>query len=219
MGVSKRVWACVFGASWLAPTGACSRPAVRLAAERPTAQSPKTPPARATARGRVVRAALAQPGVTRSYDPSYTVLAYPNGDVAREKGVCTDVVIRAFRAGGVDLQRLVHEDMKGHFSAYPHSWGLKRPDPNIDHRRVPNLMTFFARRGVSLPISTNPTAYRPGDVVAWRLPTGQLHIGLVSDRPGPSGGRSLMVHNIGAGAQVEDVLFAWPVIGHYRYFH
>jgi len=219
MGVSRRVCVCVFSASWLTLSGACSRPAVRLAAERPTAASPRRASARATALTRVVQAALAQPGVTRSYDPSYTVLAYPNGDVAREKGVCTDVVIRAFRAGGVDLQRLVHEDMKAHFSTYPHLWGLKRPDPNIDHRRVANLMKFFTRRGASLPISTTPDTYGPGDVVAWRLPTGQLHIGLVSDKLAPNVGRPLMVHNIGAGAQLEDVLFAWPIIGHFRYFH
>lgn len=165
----------------------------------------------------MIQAALAQPGVTRSYDPSYTTIPYPDGDVAREKGVCSDVVIRAFRAGGVDLQRLVHEDMKARFSAYPRLWGLRRPDPNIDHRRVANLMCFFAHRGASLPISTSAGDYKRGDVVAWRLPNGRLHMGLVSDQSAASGD-PLMVHNIGVGAQLENVLFAWPVIGHYRFF-
>ena len=197
-------------------SSACGRVPVRRDAT-PVRQSVKQP-AKAFVVQKVVQAAMAQTRVTRTYDPSYTVIPYPNGDVVPEKGVCSDVVIRAFRAGGVDLQRLVHEDMKAHFGDYPNLWGLKRPDPNIDHRRVANLMRFFARRGAALPVTTTAGAYRPGDVVAWRLPNGRLHMGLVSDAAGPGAGRLLMVHNIGAGAHLEDVLFAWPVIGHYRYF-
>ena len=177
---------------------------------------------------KVINAAKAQVGVTRFYDPAYSDMGYPNGDVPLIKGVCSDVVIRAFRAGGVDLQKLVHEDMKAHFSAYPKLWNLRRPDSNIDHRRVANLMRFFERKHVFLPISRKSADYQPGDLVAWRLPGlgGRLHIGLVSDlsasgQKGAQTGRQsapfLVVHNIGAGAQSEAVLFAWPVIGHYRW--
>lgn len=186
------------------------------ASERRPLPPPVKQAVKASVIAQVVQSAEAQTRVTRVYDPAYTVIAYPNGDVAPEKGVCSDVIIRAFRTGGVDLQRLVHEDMKAHFRAYPSLWGLKRPDPNIDHRRVANLIRFFVRHGAALPLSKTAGTYRPGDVVAWRLPNGRLHIGLVSDKF--SAGRPLMVHNIGAGTQLEDVLFAWPVIGHYRYF-
>jgi uncharacterized protein YijF (DUF1287 family) len=151
--------------------------------------------------------ALAQVGVTRTYDPSYVRLAYPNGDVPMERGVCSDVVIRAFRSAGIDLQVEVHEDMRRNFGKYPQMWGLQAPDRNIDHRRVPNLMKFFERRGKSLPLDGE---YKPGDVVAWRLDNGLHHIGVVSR------GRKV-VHNIGAGAQNEDVLRAWKIIGHYRW--
>jgi uncharacterized protein YijF (DUF1287 family) len=153
------------------------------------------------------------------YDPSYVAISYPGGDIAQGRGVCADVVIRALRAVGVDLQALVHEDMKAHFSAYPAYWGLAAPDSNIDHRRVPNLETFFRRSGAALPATTNPTDYHPGDIVAWNLrgEHGYLaHIGVVTGRRGPSGA-PLVVHNIGAGPQLEDVLFAWPMTGHYRY--
>ena len=174
------------------------------------------PPARSPAQS-VVRAARGQVGITLYYDPSYTSLKYPGGDVPRAKGVCSDVVIRAFRAAGVDLQKEVHADMTRSFSAYPKLWNLKRPDKNIDHRRVANLQTFFKRKGKARNITQKGTDYLPGDVVAWRLPTGRLHIGVVSDQRA-TGGRPLVVHNIGAGAQEEDILFAYPVIGHYRYF-
>ncbi|MDQ2688009.1 MAG: DUF1287 domain-containing protein [Armatimonadota bacterium] len=186
------------------------------AAERGPVPPPVKQPVKVSVIAKVVNAAEAQMRVTRVYDPAYTVIAYPNGDVAPEKGVCSDVIIRAFRVGGVDLQRLVHEDMRAHFRDYPQLWGLRRTDPNIDHRRVANLMRFFTRRGVALSLSKAAGDYRPGDVVAWHLPNGRLHIGLVSDTF--LAGRPLMVHNIGAGTQLEDVLFAWPVIGHYRYF-
>lgn len=152
-----------------------------------------------------------------SYDPAYFSIPYPNGDVPADKGVCTDVVIRAFRGVGIDLQRLVHEDMKAHFSAYPNIWGLRSTDKNIDHRRVPNLMTFFQRAGAALPISDKANDYRPGDIVAWNLRGGITHIGMVVDQRSREGGRPLIVHNIGGGQVREDVLFAYRIIGHYRY--
>lgn len=166
--------------------------------------------------GRLVQAALEQVGVTLYYDPSYVKLAYPGGDVPPDRGVCTDVVVRALRRLGIDLQREVHEDMRSAFAAYPRRWGLTRPDRNIDHRRVPNLMTFFTRRGKARPPSNDGAAYEPGDIVAWSLPDGRPHIGILSDRPSGTASRWLAVHNIGAGAQVEDVLFQFRIIGHYR---
>ena len=171
-------------------------------------------------RQKVINAAKAQVGVTRFYDPAYSDMAYPNGDVPMVKGVCSDVIIRAFRAGGVDLQKAVHEDMKAHFGAYPKLWNLRRTDANIDHRRVANLMRFFERKRVSLPVSRKPADYHAGDIVAWRLPGGRLHIGLISDMSAGVPNKAaplLVVHNIGAGAQNENVLFAWPLIGHYRW--
>lgn len=166
----------------------------------------------------VVTAALQQLDQTIYYDPSYQRLDYPGGDVPLDRGVCTDVVVRAFRKAGVDLQVLVHRDMKAAFSAYPQQWGLSRPDPNIDHRRVPNMMKFFERKDRALPLSQDPAAYQPGDVVAWRLPGGRLHVGVVSNVRSRDTRRYLMVHNIGAGAKLEDILFVFDIIGHYRYF-
>jgi uncharacterized protein YijF (DUF1287 family) len=166
---------------------------------------------------KMIAGAKRQVGVTRSYDPTYRRLAYPGGDVPRETGVCTDVVVRAYREAGTDLQVLVHEDMKRAFSAYPKTWGLRRPDPNIDHRRVPNLATFFRRHGATLPVTRRGSDYRPGDVVVWRLSSGVPHIGVVSDVRARGTDRHLVVHNIGSGAQIEDVLFAYEVTGHYRY--
>ncbi len=148
------------------------------------------------------------------YDPSYVRLAYPGGDVPLERGVCADVVIRAFRAIGVDLQVELHEDMRAHFAAYPRNWGLRGPDRNIDHRRVPNLMRYFERRGKRLALDG---AYEPGDVVAWRLPNGLHHIGVVAGERVPDAARHYVVHNIGAGARQEDVLYAFEIIGHYRW--
>jgi uncharacterized protein len=164
---------------------------------------------------RLVAAAYAQIGVTRVYDPSYRRIAFPGGDVPLDRGVCSDVVVRAYRGIGIDLQRLVNDDMRRHFADYPHLWGLAAPDPNIDHRRVANLTAFFSRRGAKLPVSAAAEDYRPGDIVTWRLPGGLAHIGLIADRR--IEGRPLVVHNIGAGAQLEDVLFAFPITGHYRY--
>jgi len=138
--------------------------------------------------------------------------------VPPERGVCADVVVRAFRHAGLDLQVLLHEDMAVHFGAYPQNWGLRRPDANIDQRRVPNLATFFRRRGKSLAVTRRGVDYQPGDVVTWRLPgVGLPHIGIVSDAREPGTDRYRMVHNIGAGAQLEDVLFEYEVTGHYRW--
>ncbi|HEY1283550.1 MAG TPA: DUF1287 domain-containing protein [Steroidobacteraceae bacterium] len=164
----------------------------------------------------IVTAARSQVGVTVHYDPAYQRIRYPNGDVAPERGVCTDVIIRALRrARGLDLQRAVHEDLVAHAGAYPRRWRCSGPDTNIDHRRVPNLMTFFKRRGYERPISATGRDYLPGDIVAWDLGGGTLHIGIVSDRK-TDDGTPLVVHNIGAGAREEDMLFNFRVIGHYR---
>jgi len=151
------------------------------------------------------------------YDPSYFSIPYPNGDVPKEKGVCTDVVIRAYRKMGIDLQKEVHLDMKANFNAYPKIWGLKHTDTNIDHRRVPNLMCFFKRHQSALPITQNAKDYTPGDVVAWNLGGAITHIGMVSSKKTTDQKRYLIVHNIGSGQVLEDVLFAYKIIGHYRY--
>lgn len=152
-----------------------------------------------------------------SYDPAYKVIPYPNGDVAANKGVCSDVIIRAYRKLGIDLQKEVHEDMVSNFGKYPKNWGLSRPDKNIDHRRVPNLMTFFARHGTVKPITHNASDYQPGDIVCWNLGGGITHIGIVTHKKSPDGERPLMVHNIGGGQVLEDCLFSYKIIGHYKY--
>jgi uncharacterized protein YijF (DUF1287 family) len=164
----------------------------------------------------LVAAARAQVGVTLIYDPSYQQIAYPMGDVPIARGVCSDVVIRAFRALGVDLQQELHRDMKRHFAAYPKHWGLAKPDRNIDHRRVPNLTTWFKRQGYALPVSQDAATYMPGDIVTWILGGGQPHIGIVSDRRSEDGARPLVIHNIGWGAREEDALFEYRITGHFR---
>ena len=156
------------------------------------------------------------------YDPAYVRIAYPGGDVPADTGVCTDEVIRSYRAVGVDLQKEVHEDMVRNYSLYPHTWRAWRswvsgPDPNIDHRRVPNLRVFFTRKGEALPITARGVDYAPGDLVTWDLGGGVDHIGIVVNQRGPSG-RFMVVHNIGQGPHMEDVLFNWKITGHYRYF-
>jgi len=151
------------------------------------------------------------------YDPAYFRIAYPNGDVPADRGVCTDVVIRAYRKMGIDLQKKVHEDMKANFSKYPKNWGLSRPDPNIDHRRVPNLMTFFTRHGTVKKKTTLAEDYLPGDIVCWQLERGMTHIGIVVNKKSADGQRYLIVHNIGGGQVAEDCLFDFKIIGHYRY--
>jgi uncharacterized protein len=166
----------------------------------------------------MIEAAIEQVNHTKSYDPAYVKLAYPNGDVPLHTGVCSDVVIRAFRKVSIDLQKEVHEDMARNFSQYPSRWGLKRPDTNIDHRRVPNLMTYFKRQGKALAISAKPQDYLPGDIVAWDLGGGITHIGVMTNLLSEDAKTCYVVHNIGAGARVENVLFNWKIIGHYRYF-
>ena len=151
------------------------------------------------------------------YDGSYYSIPYPNGDVPDGIGVCTDVVIRTYRANGLDLQKEVHEDMQANFNLYPKNWGLKKPDANIDHRRVPNLMTYFERQGSKLSITKNGADYRPGDVVAWDLGGGITHIGVVVDTPSRDNKRYQIVHNIGGGQVLEDCLFDFEIIGHYRF--
>jgi uncharacterized protein len=163
-------------------------------------------------------AAQAQIGVTLRYDPAYRALRYPGGDVPLERGVCTDVVVRALRsARRLDLQKLVHEDLRAHWDAYPHPrrWRLDKPDPNIDHRRVSNLMTYFSRAGYGRTPTRVAANYQAGDIVAWDLGRGILHIGIVSDLS-TAGGTPLVIHNIGAGAREEDILFRYAIIGHYR---
>lgn len=154
-----------------------------------------------------------------TYDGSYFSIPYPGGDVPSDKGVCTDVVIRAYRALGIDLQKEVHEDMKSNFGTYPKNWGLTKPDTNIDHRRVPNLRVFFKRHGKELAVARSPAAYKPGDLVTWNLKTkGNLpHIGIVTDQVTLTTGNPLIVHNIGAGPKLEDILFSYGITGHYRY--
>jgi uncharacterized protein YijF (DUF1287 family) len=164
----------------------------------------------------IVDAAKAQRDQTRNYDPAYVRIGYPNGDVRPERGVCADVVVRAFRQVGLDLQKEVHEDMQKNFSKYPNLWGLSKPDSNIDHRRVPNLMTYFARKGKTVAVTDRASDYLSGDVVAWRFDNGLYHIGMVSDILDQSSRAPKMVHNVGAGVQIEDVLFKWKIIGHYR---
>ena len=154
------------------------------------------------------------------YDPKYVRIPYPGGDVPADTGVCTDEVIRSYRALGIDLQKEVHEDIAADFSAYPNQrrWGTSAPDTNIDHRRVPNLMVFFSRKGVSLPLSQRAVDYTPGELVTWDLGGGVPHIGIVVDQKSAERGRYMVVHNIGQGPRMEDVLFSWRITGHSRYF-
>jgi uncharacterized protein YijF (DUF1287 family) len=151
------------------------------------------------------------------YDAAYVRIPYPNGDVPPDRGVCSDEVVRAYRLLGIDLQRLVHEDMRRAFNAYPNKWGLGRPDTNIDHRRVPNLATFFKRQGAALPVSSRGQDYKPGDVVAFALPDGRPHIGLITERLSDDGERPLVLHNIGRGPQIEDMLFTLTITGRFHY--
>jgi uncharacterized protein len=167
----------------------------------------------------LVRAAIERTHSHVVYDGRYFVIPYPGGDVPGHLGVCTDVVIRTYRKLGIDLQQRVHRDMSANFAAYPSRrlWGLNRPDSNIDHRRVPNLQVFFSRKGESLPISRHPRDYLPGDLVTWMLPGNLPHIGIVTDTVVGGTGNPLIVHNIGAGPRIEDVLFSYEITGHFRY--
>jgi uncharacterized protein YijF (DUF1287 family) len=173
--------------------------------------------AQQTLHDKLVISAVALTKQRVTYDPTYFKISYPNGDVPADKGVCTDVVIRAYRKVGIDLQQLVHEDMKKNFGKYPNRWGLSRTDTNIDHRRVPNLMKFFSEHGRALSTQIKPEEYQPGDIVTWSLEGGLTHIGIVIDKKSGDGKRPLIVHNIGRGQEISDCLFSYTIIGHYRY--
>jgi uncharacterized protein len=166
----------------------------------------------------LVESAIDQTKITTGYDPSYVGIDYPGGDVPLETGVCSDVVIRAFRKAGIDLQKEIHDDMRHAWSVYPRKWGASRPDANIDHRRVLNLMTYFYRKDKTQPITANRDDYLPGDIVTWDLSSGVEHIGIVVNMWSDVGKGYMIVHNIGAGARCEDVLLNWKITGHYRYF-
>lgn len=166
---------------------------------------------------RLAAAALQQTKVETSYDPAYYKIPYPNGDIPSGKGKAEDVIVRSYRALGLDLQKFVHEDMAAHFNEYPQLWNLKSPDPNIDHRRVQNLQRFFARHGTELPATRDPADYQPGDVVAWSLANGQAHIGIVVPGPGERRGEPWVVHNMGSSPKWEHALIDFPILGHYRY--
>jgi len=167
----------------------------------------------------LVAGALAQTKEEVTYNGAYFKITYPMGDVPAQYGVCTDVIIRAYRKLGIDLQQLVHEDMRSHFSLYPakRNWNQTKTDTNIDHRRVPNLQTFFTRHGKKLPVSDKPENYQTGDLVTWMLPGNLPHIGIVTNQRSADGKRPLIVHNIGAGPKLEDMLFDYAITGHYRY--
>ena len=153
------------------------------------------------------------------YDPSYIAIKYPNGDVPANKGVCTDVIIRSYRKLNIDLQKEVHEDIKANFSKYPNlkKWGLKKPDTNIDHRRVPNLEIFFKRKGTKLYVSTNAMDYKTGEIVTWMINGKLPHIGIVTNKKSADGNRPLLVHNVGSGQVLEDCLFSYKIVGHFKY--
>ena len=212
------VCACILVSIVLA---ACSAPAP---SSGPSPGGPESPPSsqrialvdRASPQARrLALAAEDQVGKTVRYDAAYVKLDYPGGDVPIDRGVCTDVLVRAFRTLGIDLQVEVHEDMSAHFEEYPQNWGSTGPDSNIDHRRVPNLQTYFRRQGKAVAVSDDPADYRPGDIVTWDV-SGRPHTGIVSATPVQDGTRFCIAHNIGAGVKVEDVLFAYRITGHYR---
>ena len=165
----------------------------------------------------LVKAALERTEHTVRYDPAYVKLTYPGGDVPSGTGVCIDVIIRSYRALGIDLQKEIHEDMSANFNKYPKNWGAKRPDKNIDHRRVPNLQVFLERHGKKLKVTKNPADYRPGDIVTWMVDRKLPHVGIVVDKMTRLAKRPFIVHNIGRGPKLEDRLFEFPITGHYRY--
>ena len=193
-----------------------SKPATVI--EPPPAVTHELPNTASPELTQVISSAVEQTELTTGYDPAYVAIAYPNGDVPIETGVCSDVVVRAFRKAGIDLQKEVHEDMQQAWSAYPTKWGARGTDTNIDHRRVLNLTKYFERHDKSLPITADANDYRPGDIVSWDLGNGVDHIGIVVNLWSETTKRYLIAHNIGAGTRTEDVLFAWTITGHYRYF-
>jgi len=154
------------------------------------------------------------------YDPAYFSIEYPNGDVPKNKGVCTDVIIRSYRKLGIDLQKEVHEDMIENFSKYPNleKWGMTKTDTNIDHRRVPNLEIFFERNGQKLSITQDPKDYKTGEIVTWLINNKLPHIGIVTSKKSSDGKRNLIVHNVGNGQVLQDCLFEYKIVGHYRYW-
>ncbi len=193
---------------------ACTANPQTVSVEQPKIQEIHSPNVR-----RILQSALQQTHTVTGYTQKYFSIDYPGGDVPSDTGACTDVVIRAMRNAGVDLQKEVHEDMKANFTEYPQKWGLNSTDTNIDHRRVPNLQAYFKRKGKSVPVSSKGKDYKPGDIVSWDLNgKGITHIGLVSNRWNPASGRYLIIHNIGGGTRLEDRLFDWEITGHYRYF-
>jgi uncharacterized protein YijF (DUF1287 family) len=167
---------------------------------------------------KIIENAIWQTTVTTLYDPAYRRMEYPGGDLPIERGACSDVIIRAFRSAGIDLQKEIHEDMEKSFDLYPRKWGLIKTDTNIDHRRVHNIMTFLNRQKKSVPVSHQEQDYEPGDIVTWNLPGNIDHIGIVTDVRVADSERYMVVHNIGAGAKLEDVLFEFEITGHFRYF-
>lgn len=179
--------------------------------------APTTPKAEPEFFSQLAQAAESQLAHKVTYNSAYYAIPYPMGDIPAHLGVCSDVVIRAYRVLGVDLQQLVHQDLSAHFLAYPKMWRSWQPDTNIDHRRVPNLMTFFNRAGAALPLSEKANDYQPGDLVVWNIGHWLTHIGVVASQRSAQSGNPLILHNIGAGVQLEDQLFANPIIGHYRY--
>jgi len=199
----------------------CQRPYQRRGTAVVTQPSPVAkplPPNASPQLKQFIDAAIEQTNVTTGYDPAYVKIDYPNGDVSGDTGVCSDVVVRAFRKVGIDLQKEVHEDMTRAWSEYPRKWGARGTDTNIDHRRVLNLTTWFDRQGKSVPVTNDRADYLPGDLMAWELSDGVEHIGIVTNLLSEPDKHYLIVHNIGAGARMEDVLLAWKIIGHYRYF-
>jgi len=213
----RRLFYCLLVA--LVMGSGCHQVRQYRAGEPPPPSTLKPLPANASPQlKQVVESAIQQTSVTTGYDPSYVKIDYPNGDVPLDRGVCSDVIVRAFRKGGIDLQKEVHEDMVGARSEYPMKWGNGGPDANIDHRRVLNLRTYFERQDKSLPVTADANDYLPGDVVTWDLGSGLDHIGIVVNMFADKEKRYLIVHNVGAGTRMEDVLFAWKITGHYRYF-
>lgn len=186
-------------------------------ARRDAVSTARPTPSVASVHRRLAAAVATRAAAPTIYDGAYVTLDYPGGDVTPDRGVCTDLVVRAFRDIGIDLQRAVHEDMTADFGAYPTIWGSDAPNANIDHRRVPNLMVFFTRAGAARPNSVDAADYLPGDVIAWQLGGGMTHIGILTDRYSDDGLRPLVAHHIGGTPVVADFLFARPVIGHFRY--
>jgi uncharacterized protein YijF (DUF1287 family) len=211
-----RLTALAFVAVW------CLTPIRRGSAAPDVVDSPRTAGEQTRSEpddfgARLSEAALERTRHEVAYDGSYRRISYPEGDVPDAVGVCTDLVIRAYRKLGIDLQKDVHEEMKAHFETFPARWGLSGPDPNIDHRRVPNLQTLFSRKGVVLGVTDDPKDYAAGDLVTWMVDENLPHIGIVVDRRSRDGKRPLIVHNIGRGPVLEDMLFEYPITGHYRY--